>query len=93
MIFFNFFFASDRNGPKVSDRYDPLSPAGLEFLKKILNDCEIASTPVSLCGEMAGNPLDAMALIGIGFRSFGSKSQHKRIHIRFHPTAKHKKLG
>jgi phosphotransferase system enzyme I (PtsP) len=66
---FQFLFASDRGSPKISDRFDPLSPAGLNFLKSIIEQCDATKTPISLCGEMAGRPLDAMALIGIGFRT------------------------
>jgi phosphotransferase system enzyme I (PtsP) len=66
---FQFLFASDRGSPKVSERFDPLSPAGLAFLKSIVDQCNTTQMPISLCGEMAGRPLDAMALIGIGFRS------------------------
>ena len=66
---FQFLFASDRGSQKISERYDSLSPAGLSFLKSIVDQCNATQTPISLCGEMAGSPLDAMALIGIGFRS------------------------
>ena len=66
---FQFLFASDRGSPKIADRYDPISPAGLNFLKNIINQCEITKTPVTLCGEMAGRSIDAMALIGIGFNA------------------------
>lgn len=66
---FQFLFASDRGSPIIADRYDPLSPAGLNFLKSIVEQCDAAQTPLSLCGEMAGRPLDAMALIGLGFRA------------------------
>ena len=65
---FQFLFASDRGSPKISERFDPLSPAGLNFLKNIVEQCNASKTPISICGEMAGRPLDAMALIGIGFR-------------------------
>ena len=65
---FQFLFASDRGSPKISERFDPLSPAGLNFLKNIVKQCNASKTPISICGEMAGRPLDAMALIGIGFR-------------------------
>jgi phosphotransferase system enzyme I (PtsP) len=66
---FQFLFASDRGSPKISERFDSLSPVGLGFLKNIVDQCNATQTPISLCGEMAGRPLDAMALIGIGFRS------------------------
>jgi phosphotransferase system, enzyme I, PtsP len=63
-----FLFASDRGNPKLSGRYDMLSSIGIRFLKGVVEECDRAGVPVSLCGEMAGNPLDAMALAGIGFR-------------------------
>jgi len=63
-----FLFASDRGNPRLSGRYDMLSPIGMKFLKGVVEECDRAGVPVSLCGEMAGNPVDAMALIGIGFR-------------------------
>ncbi len=66
---FQFLFASDRGSPRIADRYDPLSPAGLSFLGGLAARCDDAETPISLCGEIAGRPLDAMALIGVGFRS------------------------
>ena len=64
-----FLFACDRGNPRVSDRYDVLSPAVLRFLGDVCAECRAADVPVSLCGEMAGQPLEAMALIGLGFRS------------------------
>lgn len=64
-----FFFASDRANARVAERYDPLSPALLRFLRQIVETCGSRGVPVGLCGEMAGRPLDAMALIGLGFRS------------------------
>jgi len=66
---FQFLFASDRGSPRLADRYDPLSPGGLAFLRHLVEQCNSANVPLSLCGEMAGRPLDAMALIGIGVRS------------------------
>lgn len=63
-----FLFACDRGNPRVSDRYDVLSPAVLKFLYGVVGQCRGAGVPVSLCGEMAGQPLEAMALIGVGFR-------------------------
>jgi phosphotransferase system enzyme I (PtsP) len=64
-----FLFACDRGNPRVSDRYDVLSPAVMRFLGDVVAECDSAKVPVSLCGEMAGQPLEAMTLIGLGFRS------------------------
>jgi len=63
-----FLYATDRGNPHVSRRYDILSPFALGFLKSVRDRCDQASVPVSVCGEAAGNPLEAMALVGIGFR-------------------------
>jgi len=64
-----FLFACDRGNPRVANRYDVLSPAVLRFLSDVVTACDAAKVPVSLCGEMAGQPLEAMTLIGLGFRS------------------------
>ena len=64
-----FLFASDRGNPRVADRYDTLAPAVLRFLRDVARAAEAANVPVSLCGEMAGQPLEAMTLIGLGFRN------------------------
>lgn len=64
-----YFFAADRGNTLVSDRYDLLSPAALSFLKAILAKSNEAGVEISLCGEAAGQPLEAMALIGLGFRN------------------------
>lgn len=63
-----FFFSADRNSAHLADRYDNLSPAFLKFLRFVVAECDKAQVPVSLCGEMAGRRLEAMALIGVGFR-------------------------
>ncbi len=63
-----FLYATDRGNPHVADRYDILSPFALRFLKDLRDKCDQADVPISVCGEAAGRPLEAMALIGIGFR-------------------------
>jgi phosphotransferase system enzyme I (PtsP) len=59
-----FLFAADRANPKLAERYDWLSPAILRFLRRVRAQCD--TTPVTVCGEMGGRPLEAMALIGLG---------------------------
>lgn len=61
-----FMFAADRGDARLADRYDMLSAPVLRFLAGIAAECAQAGVPLSLCGEMAGKPLEAMALIGIG---------------------------
>jgi phosphotransferase system enzyme I (PtsP) len=65
-----FLFAADRADPRLAERYDWLSPAILRFLKRVLDAAREASVPVRICGEMAGRPLEAMALVGIGADGF-----------------------
>ena len=65
-----FLFAADRSDPRLAERYDWLSPAILRFLKRVLDAARAADVPVRICGEMAGRPLEAMALVGIGAEKF-----------------------
>jgi phosphotransferase system, enzyme I, PtsP len=62
-----YLFAADRGNALVSDRYDPLSPPALRALKTIQKACADTGTPVSICGEIAGRPLEAFALTALGF--------------------------
>jgi phosphotransferase system enzyme I (PtsP) len=62
-----YMFAADRGNPRVADRYDPLSPPALRALKTIQDACAESGTPVSVCGEMAGRPIEAFALIALGY--------------------------
>jgi phosphotransferase system enzyme I (PtsP) len=64
---FQYMFAADRTNPLVSDRYDPLSPPALRALAEIQRKCADTGTPVSVCGELAGRPLEAFALLTLGF--------------------------
>ena len=64
-----FFFAADRDNARVSDRYDPLHPAALSVLKFIADRCAMNNTPVSVCGEIAGRPLEAITLAALGYRT------------------------
>ncbi|MDO6964799.1 phosphoenolpyruvate--protein phosphotransferase [Rhizobium alvei] len=66
---FQFAMAVDRGNARVSDRFDILGRPFLRILRDIVRAGERAGTPVTLCGEMAGKPLSAMALLGLGFRS------------------------
>jgi phosphotransferase system enzyme I (PtsP) len=64
-----FLFAADRGNTRVAGRFDALNPAVLKALKLIVVTAKKHDVPLNLCGEMAGRPLEAMALIGLGFRS------------------------
>lgn len=61
-----FFFASDRGNPRLGERYDTLSPAFLRFVRSCVEACAEAKKPLAVCGEMAGRPLEALALVALG---------------------------
>jgi phosphotransferase system enzyme I (PtsP) len=63
-----FLFAADRANPKLAERYDWLSPAVLRFLKRVVDGCVVQGVTVTVCGEMGGRTLEALALIGLGIR-------------------------
>ena len=65
---FQFVFASDRGSTGLMRRFDPLSPPMLSLLRDVAKRASEAEVPLTLCGEMAGNPLEAMTLIGCGLR-------------------------
>ena len=64
-----FLYAVDRGNPRVSGRFDPLSAPVLRALKDIADKCREYGKPVTLCGELASQPIGALALIAIGYRS------------------------
>jgi len=63
-----FLFAVDRDNRRVSARYDTLSPAMLRALQIIAAKAAAADKPLTICGEMGGRPIEAMALLALGFR-------------------------
>ena len=63
-----YLYAVDRANRRVANRFDPLSVGFLRALKWIVEAGARAGTPVSLCGEIGGRPLEAMALMAIGYR-------------------------
>ncbi len=64
-----FFYAYDRDNPKFAGRYDPLGAPTLQLMQQIVQQCDAHGVPVSVCGELASRPLEAMALIGLGYRA------------------------
>ena len=66
---FQFTMAADRGNARVSNRFDPLGRTFLRMLRQIAEAAEAQGTPLTLCGEMAGRSLPAMALLGLGFRN------------------------
>ena len=67
-----FVFACDRGNPRLTERYDVLSAPFLRLMKQIADKAAQHKVYCSVCGEMASNPIEAMALIGLGFRNLSS---------------------
>jgi phosphotransferase system enzyme I (PtsP) len=63
-----YLYAVDRDNRRVANRFDPLSVGFLRALRSIAEAGERHGTPVTLCGEMGGQTLEAMALMAIGYR-------------------------
>ncbi|MFL1515776.1 phosphoenolpyruvate--protein phosphotransferase [Pseudomonas prosekii] len=64
-----YLLAVDRNNPRVADLYDYLHPAVLQALQNVVRDAHAEGKPVSICGEMAGDPAAAVLLMAMGFDS------------------------
>jgi phosphotransferase system enzyme I (PtsP) len=64
-----FLYAADRGNVRVSERFDPLSAPVLRALKDIADRARKHGKPVALCGELASQPIGALALAILGYRS------------------------
>ncbi|OYX61015.1 MAG: phosphoenolpyruvate--protein phosphotransferase [Comamonadaceae bacterium 32-67-11] len=62
--------AIDRVDESVAHLYDPLHPAVLQLVAGAIAECRDQGKPVSVCGEMAGDPTMTRLLLGLGLRSF-----------------------
>lgn len=65
-----YLMAADRDNPKVSHLCQPLAPPVLKTLATVIKACRKANKPVTLCGEMAGQPRAFVLLFAMGLRSF-----------------------
>ena len=63
-----FLLAADRAHPRIAERYDWLSPAILRFLARVVKGARPYGVDLTVCGEMGGRQLEALALIAIGIR-------------------------
>jgi phosphoenolpyruvate-protein phosphotransferase len=62
--------AADRDNPKVAHLCESLNPAIFRVLQNVFSACQRTGTPVTLCGEMAGQPRAVLVLLGMGLRRF-----------------------
>ncbi len=65
-----YMLAADRNNPKVKQYYEPYHPAVLHAIKRVADVGQEMGKKVSICGEMAADPLNALLLVGMGIREF-----------------------
>ncbi|MCD8542583.1 MAG: phosphoenolpyruvate--protein phosphotransferase [Gammaproteobacteria bacterium] len=77
-----YLLAVDRNNSRVANLYDNFHPAVLQAFVHIVNEAHRAGVPVSICGEIAGDALAALLLLGIGFDSL-SMSASKLLRIKW----------
>lgn len=69
-----YLLAVDRNNPRVADLYESFHPSLLHALRFIVKEAKRAKTPVSICGELAGDPRAAVLLTAMGFESLSMGS-------------------
>ena len=69
-----YFFAADRDNAKVSNRYDILSAPALKLMEHIVQAADRVGIPVSICGEAAGRPLEALTMACLGYRRFSMQA-------------------
>lgn len=69
-----YLLAVDRNNPRVAGIYDSMHPAVLKALKIIVTEASAKDIPVSVCGELAGDPIGAVTLLGLGYRNLSMSS-------------------
>lgn len=71
-----YLLAVDRNNPRVADVYDSLHPSVLIALDAIVRSAHEVGRPVSVCGEMAGNPASAVILMAMGYDMLSMNATH-----------------
>lgn len=71
-----YLLAVDRNNPHVASVYSHFHPSVLRALTGLVLECHAANKPVSICGEMAGDPLSAILLMAMGFNTLSMSSSN-----------------
>jgi phosphotransferase system, enzyme I, PtsP len=75
-----YLLAVDRNNSRVAELYDSLHPAVVHAMYAVISEAKMHRLPVSVCGEMAGDPAAALLLLGMGINSLSmSASSLQRI--------------
>jgi phosphotransferase system enzyme I (PtsP) len=71
-----YLLAVDRNNSRVSDVYEAMHPAVVMALKQIHDTCKQYHLPVCICGELAGDPMGALLLIGLGYETLSMNASN-----------------
>ena len=71
-----YLLAVDRNNPRVSSVYSHFHPSILRALQRLVQECHKYEKPISICGEMAGDPLSAILLMAMGFNTLSMSSSN-----------------
>ncbi len=66
---FQYLCAADRGNTRVASRFDTLNVPFLRALRSVVTHANAANVPVTLCGELASRPLEAVALVALGYRA------------------------
>jgi phosphotransferase system enzyme I (PtsP) len=71
-----YLLAVDRNNPRVANLYESLHPAVLRAIRQVIDEARRFDKPVSVCGEMAGDPASVLALLGLGVDSLSMNASN-----------------
>jgi len=71
-----YLLAVDRNNTRVAGLYQTLHPAVLGAIKQVIDQAHVLGKPVSVCGEMAGDPAAVLALMGLGVNSLSMSASN-----------------
>lgn len=71
-----YLLAVDRNNSRVSHVYESYHPAVLLALKHIIDTANLHNLPVSVCGELAGDPIGCLLLMGLGYQSLSMNTSN-----------------
>ncbi|KAA1226845.1 phosphoenolpyruvate--protein phosphotransferase [Vibrio cholerae] len=71
-----YLLAVDRNNARVADVYESMHPAVVMALKQIQQICSTHQIPVCVCGELAGDPIGALLLIGLGYTTLSMNTSN-----------------
>ncbi|WP_194437631.1 phosphoenolpyruvate--protein phosphotransferase [Vibrio fluminensis] len=71
-----YLLAVDRNNSRVSDVYESMHPAVVMALNHIYQTCQQLKLPVCICGELAGDPIGSLLLVGLGYRSLSMNTSN-----------------